>query len=191
MNQKIHSLYLILIIFVLLSSVVLAQNYNVKVITASGNEIRGLLLNISSSGVRLDPEGPVSLRFIKSDQIQSVYIVELNKELTYPLLDSDIPPELAGELEISTKHLGGFTDFALSAAIGQAYAGGDYYEGFDSGLTYHFRGTYFLPNDSRYDSRFFISFAYYNCTIAPEQSSFDYYGVDIVFDDIDIDQYAL
>jgi hypothetical protein len=190
-NRKHLQFVLIILCITLLTGFIFAQNYNVKVITSSGNEIKGLLLHISSNGVRLDPEGPVSLRFIKSDHIQSVYIIELDKELTYPLLDSDIPAEVSGDLEVSTKHLGGFSDFALSAAVGQAYAGGDYYEGFDSGLTYHFRGTYFLPSDSRFDSRFFISFSYYSCTIAPEENSLYISGMNITFDDMDIDQYAL
>jgi len=181
----------IIMLLILLSSFALCQNYNVEVTTVNGNQIKGLLLNISSTGVRIDPDGPVSLRFIKSDHIQSVYIVELNTELSYPLEDSDIPAEVYGELEVSTRHLGGFPNYAISGALGQAYGGGDYYEGFDSGMTYHFRGIYFLPSDDRNESRFFISFSYYNSTIAPEHNSYNYYDVNFTFDDIAIDHYAL
>ena len=190
MISKSNLLVITILIFIF-SSIAVSQNYQVKVTTTNDTEITGLLLNISSNGVRIDPDGPVSFRFIKSDDISKVFIVELNKELTYPLDESLIPAEVSGELSISTSNLGGFPNFSIFGAIGQSYAGGDYYEGFDSGMTYHFRGIYFFPNDDRYQSRFFISFSYYNSTIAPEQNSIDYYGVNIAFDDIAIDHYAL
>jgi hypothetical protein len=143
-----------------------AQSYRVVVHTMDGSLVAGILLELSPERVRLDPEGPVSLRVVPASTITSVYVEKLQLQLTYPITAGDIPLALASagpsEREITRRSTIGFSRVAVSLSGGVMTTGydKDYYAGITSGPT--FRGGvryYFRAYDPR-ARRIFIGLNY-------------------------------
>jgi hypothetical protein len=163
------SLKIVLILFFFIAVVTEAQEYNVKIYLLDGAIIHGELIKITTEGVDINPGGSVKYRFISAERISSVEIVELNKIIEYPLTEKDIPPEIKDFEAESVVQTASFPKFLGLFSLGYSSAGGDYYEGFNSGALIRLGLTYLFHDSDRSVSRFFVGFSYNHASVAGEE----------------------
>ena len=139
-------LLIILFTLLLLPTSILGQDYNVKVTLKDGSIVEGKLLKISVEGVDINPGGNVKYRFISSDRIQNVNIVELNKIVEFPLIDGGIPQELVEyKMDESPTPTYRLPKFLGIGTIGYASVGDwGYYERLNSGMAFRLGLYYFF-----------------------------------------------
>ena len=164
-------LLIILFTLLLLPTSILGQDYNVKVTLKDGSIVEGKLLKISAEGVDINPGGNVKYRFISSDRIQNVNIVELNKIVEFPLIDGSIPQEVVEyKMDESPTPTYGFPKFLGIGTIGYASVGDwGYYEGLNSGMAFRLGLYYFFHETDVTASRFLVGFTYYNASIGGDK----------------------
>jgi len=180
-----------------------AKDYNVVVSLKDGSSVKGILLQLTEEGVKIDPEGAVSFRSIADEEIDSVYVEKLDRTLLYPLSAGEIPPELSGlnsKVRVSMgrtlpRETSGFRTFALTLTGGIVTTGpGDkeYYEGFTTGPTYQVGLRFNIPEDDPHSNRIFLGLLYHYSSIHAEDESilmgWDEFGVPIymVFDPLHV-----
>lgn len=145
----------------LCASVAAKQATEVVIYLNDGKTIQGTVIQITKDFIKVDPEGPISLRTIPGDRIESVEFVSTGKKLSFPIDESQIPDQLNEDPRARQgKRSDGLRPFALTFSLGKSSAGGDYYEGIESGVGIQAGGYYRLSLDDLVDYTFFIGFSY-------------------------------
>ena len=148
---------------------------HVLVTQLDGQTVAGELLQLTPEGIRIDPDGPVSFRFIPASDIRVVLVRETNLTLSYPLAPDAIPASMRRDLartsqvsdraaQIRTRG-DGFGWLTLSGNLGVATTGFTpeekaYYQGFGSGPTWELGVRVFFPRDGPREGRLFLGAMY-------------------------------
>lgn len=94
MTAFFRSFSLALLIGLLFSPALIAQEYDVNVNLLDGTVVEGKLLRINAAGVDINPGGGVRLRFISAERIRSVHVPSIPAVIYYPLDARSLPDEL-------------------------------------------------------------------------------------------------
>ena len=157
-----------------------------------GKTIQGAVVQITKDFIKIDPEGPIMVRTIPGYKIESVEFVGSGEKLSFPLDESQIPGDLSEDPRVrQSKRSDGLRPFALTFSLGRSSAGGDYYEGIESGLGIQVGGCYRFEQDGPYGRTFFLGFSYRHSSPSLSITRIPIYGyeVSVVLENCRIHQY--
>lgn len=179
MTDKIsYKSILFVFLFLFFSNSVNARTYHVSVHLKTGLEIKGVLIAFTSNGIKLDPDGAVSFRFLMGNEIDYVYINELNKKYFFPIKNEDIPKELKIKIKPTLSQNFGRHKYLFHISYGGISTNSNgYYEGFTSGSAFHIEGYYVFDADEIASVRTFAGLSFYHASISGEQIDAYYYSV--------------
>ncbi len=181
MSSKRYCFHLALVLlasFLFAVSVSALGTPKVIVELTDGNTVEGVLLQLTTQFVKIDPEGPVSLRTIPADEVSSVHVTDTGHTYTFPLSEDEIPSDLSQEVKFfKVDRRSGFRSFAITLSGGLTSTAfgsksGDYYEGIGSGPGFQIAIRYRFPEDDRYRKRFFLGLTYRFSSPGLEQESY-------------------
>ena len=183
---------ILLAIFVLPTGASASDTLIAVVYLKDGTQVEGILLQLAAEQVRIDPDGPVSLRTIPADEIERVEISETGQVYRYPLsaanIDTDLQEDAYAAQQRSTD---GLRPFAFLFSLGFTATTGDYYEGAGSGFGFQGGFQYRFAETDPWGSSFFLG-----CNFRYSMPGWDtdrlYVGTDgiddvyIVYDDLTV-----
>jgi hypothetical protein len=152
----------VILLILFCSTIVMAQNKPATgdVYLKNGGTVNGIILDITTNAVKLDPPGPVSLRTILSSEIDSIVIPDLDTTLIFPLQNTGLTPKVGNYLRQSKNSGKSPVSFALSLTGGLSAFGLDYYEGYTHGPSFEGELRLYLNLDDEADSHPYIAIAY-------------------------------
>jgi hypothetical protein len=143
-----------------------ANSYHAIVNFKDGKTLSGKLLQMTSTAVGIDPDGPVSYRMIAAEEIASVYVKELDRTFTFPISPEEIPPAFSQQRRSAVApgflpapsglwgfgftygYAAGLAEYAIDGFESTEFGGGEH---FGASLFYKFRsGLAFELNVSRF-----------------------------------------
>jgi hypothetical protein len=132
----------------------------VTVTLKDGTVVRGELIQMTPEKVKIDPEGAVSLRTIKAEDISTVQLTDKGDVYQYPLSSEQIPGDLRRAARGTSGRGGGFGPIALCGHVGLSIPEGDYYEGIGSGFSFQLAGYYRFDASSPNQGQYFIGISF-------------------------------